>query len=68
LCTFDRRDGRIGVAGRQPEEFCARHPAADVKISTSPVDFAPIKQLRMMRFKDEKWDLFGDAISGDLSN
>jgi len=39
-----------------------------VKISTSPADFAPIKQLRMMRFKDEKWDLFGDVISGDLSN
>ncbi|HLX16323.1 MAG TPA: ABC transporter substrate-binding protein [Bradyrhizobium sp.] len=39
-----------------------------VEISTSPADFAPIKQLRMMRFKDEKWDLFGDVISGDLSN
>jgi branched-chain amino acid transport system substrate-binding protein len=24
--------------------------------------------LQMMRFKGEKWDLFGDIISGDLSN
>jgi branched-chain amino acid transport system substrate-binding protein len=39
-----------------------------IKINTSPTDFAPINQLKMMRFKGEKWDLFGDIISGDLSN
>jgi branched-chain amino acid transport system substrate-binding protein len=39
-----------------------------IKINTSPKDFAPISQLKMMRFKGEKWDLFGDIISGDLSN
>src|SRR6201997_1013256 len=37
-----------------------------VKINTSPTDFAPIEQLQMMRFKGEKWDLFGDIISGDV--
>src|SRR5581483_10727917 len=39
-----------------------------IKINTSPTDFAPIKQLQMMRFKGEKWDLFGDILSGELSN
>jgi branched-chain amino acid transport system substrate-binding protein len=39
-----------------------------IKINTSPTDFAPIEQLQMMRFKGEKWDLFGDIISGELSN
>jgi branched-chain amino acid transport system substrate-binding protein len=39
-----------------------------VSINTSPTDFAPIKQLQMMRFKGEKWELFGDAISGEVSN
>jgi branched-chain amino acid transport system substrate-binding protein len=39
-----------------------------VKINTSATDFAPIEQLQMMRFKDEKWELFGDIISGELSN
>ncbi|HLJ00042.1 MAG TPA: ABC transporter substrate-binding protein [Bradyrhizobium sp.] len=39
-----------------------------VTINTSPTDFAPIKQLQMMRFKGEKWELFGDIISGELSN
>jgi len=39
-----------------------------IKINTSPTDFAPIEQLQMMRFKGEKWDLFGNIISGDLGN
>jgi len=39
-----------------------------VTINTSPTDFAPIDQLQMMRFKGEKWELFGDIISGELSN
>jgi branched-chain amino acid transport system substrate-binding protein len=39
-----------------------------VKINTSATDFAPIAQLQMMRFKGEKWDLFGPIISGELSN
>jgi branched-chain amino acid transport system substrate-binding protein len=39
-----------------------------VKINTSATDFAPIEQLKMQRFKGEKWDLFGDIISGELGN
>ena len=39
-----------------------------IKINTSATNFDPIEQLRMMRFKGEKWDLFGDIINGDFSN
>jgi branched-chain amino acid transport system substrate-binding protein len=39
-----------------------------VTINTSATDFAPIKQLQMMRFKGEKWELFGDIITDDFSN
>jgi len=39
-----------------------------VTINTSATDFAPIEQLQMQRFKGEKWELFGDIISGELSN
>ncbi|MGE5157419.1 MAG: ABC transporter substrate-binding protein [Gemmatimonas sp.] len=38
-----------------------------IKINTSPTDFAPIKQLQMMRFKGDKWELFGDIMSGQLN-
>jgi branched-chain amino acid transport system substrate-binding protein len=37
-----------------------------VKINTSPTDFYPIEQLQMMRFKGEKYELFGPIIGGEL--
>jgi len=37
-----------------------------IKINTSPTDFAPISQLQLMRFKGERWNLFGDIISADV--
>ena len=37
-----------------------------IKINTSPTDFAPISQLQLMKFKGEKWELFGDIISADV--
>lgn len=37
-----------------------------ISINTSPTDFAPISQLQLMRFKGEKWELFGDIISADV--
>jgi branched-chain amino acid transport system substrate-binding protein len=37
-----------------------------IKVNTSATDFAPISQLQLMKFKGEKWDLFGDIISGDV--
>jgi len=36
-----------------------------IKINTGPNDFAPISQLQLMKFKGEKWELFGDIISAD---
>ena len=37
-----------------------------ITINTGPADFAPISQLQLMRFKGEKWELFGDIVSGDV--
>ena len=36
-----------------------------IKVSTSPTDFGPIEQLKMMQFKGGKWELFGDTISAE---
>ena len=38
-----------------------------IKITTSPTDFAPIEQLKMMQFKGGRWDLFGDIISAETN-
>ncbi len=37
-----------------------------IKINTGPADFAPIKQLQMMRLKGDKWELFGPIMNGEL--
>jgi branched-chain amino acid transport system substrate-binding protein len=37
-----------------------------IKINTSPTDFAPISSLQLMKFKGEKWELFGDVINADV--
>ena len=36
-----------------------------IKVNTGPADFAPIEQLKMMRFKNGQWELFGDIISAE---
>ena len=44
-------------------------PAACCRASRSTpraTDFAPISQLQLMKFKGEKWELFGDIISADV--
>ena len=37
-----------------------------IKVQTSATDFAPLSQLQLEKFKGEKWDLFGEIISGDV--
>jgi branched-chain amino acid transport system substrate-binding protein len=38
-----------------------------IKINTSPTDFAPISSLQLMKFKGERWNLFGDVINADVA-
>jgi branched-chain amino acid transport system substrate-binding protein len=37
-----------------------------ITINTSPIDFAPIKQVRLRRFKGETWELFGPLLSSEI--
>jgi ABC-type branched-subunit amino acid transport system substrate-binding protein len=37
-----------------------------VQINTSATDFAPISQLQLMKFKGDRWQLFGDVVNGDV--
>jgi branched-chain amino acid transport system substrate-binding protein len=39
-----------------------------ITINTGPEDFAPIKQLQMMRFTGSRWELFGPIISGEVTS
>jgi branched-chain amino acid transport system substrate-binding protein len=37
-----------------------------IKVNTSPIDFAPLSQLQLVRFKGNTWERFGDILSGDV--
>jgi hypothetical protein len=38
-----------------------------IVLSTSTTDFAPIKQMQLMKFDGTTWQLFGEVISGSGS-
>ena len=37
-----------------------------ITINTGPTDFAPIKQVQMARFNGERWELFGQILTGAI--
>jgi branched-chain amino acid transport system substrate-binding protein len=67
MCGDDLTRANVMKQAASLKDFAPDTLLPGVTISTSPTDFAPISQLQMMRFKGEKWDLFGDIISGDVT-
>jgi branched-chain amino acid transport system substrate-binding protein len=68
MCGDDLTRENVMKQAASLKDFAPDTLLPGVKINTGPTDFAPIEQLQMERFKGEKWDLFGDVISGELSN
>jgi branched-chain amino acid transport system substrate-binding protein len=68
MCGDDLTRANIMKQAASLKDFEPDTLLPGIKINTSPTDFAPIKQLQMMRFKGEKWDLFGPIITDDLGN
>jgi branched-chain amino acid transport system substrate-binding protein len=68
MCGDDLTRANIMKQAASLKDFTADTLLPGVKINTSATDFAPIEQLQMMRFKGEKWDMFGDVISGELGH
>jgi len=65
MCGDDLTRANIMKQAANLKDFTADTLLPGVKINTSATDFAPIEQLQMMRFKGEKWEMFGDVISGE---
>jgi branched-chain amino acid transport system substrate-binding protein len=68
MCGDDLTRANVMKQAASLKDFAPDTLLPGVKITTSTTDFAPIEQLQMQRFKGEKWELFGDIISGELSN
>jgi ABC-type branched-subunit amino acid transport system substrate-binding protein len=48
------------------KDFRTTNLLPGIKINTSPIDFAPIKQVQLRRFKGEQWELFGPMLSSEI--
>ena len=68
MCGDDLTRANVMKQAASLKDFAPDTMLPGVKMNTSATDFAPIEQLQMMRFKGEKWELFGDVISDELSN
>ncbi|MEI9926023.1 MAG: ABC transporter substrate-binding protein [Bradyrhizobium sp.] len=65
-CGDDLTRANIMKQAASLKDFRTEVLLPGIKINTSPTDFAPISQLQLMKFKGEKWELFGDIISADV--
>jgi len=68
MCGDDLTRANVMKQAANLKDFVPDTLLPGIKINTSATDFAPIGQLQMMRFRGEKWELFGDTISGELGN
>jgi ABC-type branched-subunit amino acid transport system substrate-binding protein len=64
-CGNDLTRDNVMKQAANLKEFASDTLIPGIKINTSPMDYAPIEQLQMMRFKNGKWDMFGDVINGE---
>jgi branched-chain amino acid transport system substrate-binding protein len=68
MCGDDLTRANIMKQAANLKDFTPDTLLPGVRVNTSATDFAPIEQLQMMRFKGEKWEMFGDVITGELSH
>jgi ABC-type branched-subunit amino acid transport system substrate-binding protein len=48
------------------KDFRTTNLLPGITINTSPIDFAPIKQVQLRRFTGETWELFGPVLSSEI--
>ncbi|WP_426437670.1 ABC transporter substrate-binding protein [Bradyrhizobium genosp. P] len=68
MCGDDLTRANVMKQATNLQAFAPDTLLPGITINTSATDFAPIKQLQLMRFKGEKWELFGDIISANLGH
>ena len=64
-CGDDLTRANVMKQAANLKDFAPATVIPGVKVNTSPTDFAPIEQLKMMRFTNGRWELFGDIISAE---
>jgi len=47
------------------KDFRTTNLLPGITMNTSSTDFAPIKQMRLRRFKGDRWELFGPILGSE---
>ena len=68
MCGDDLTRANVMKQAASLKDFSPDTLLPGVTINTSATDFAPIERLRMQRFNGEKWEPFGEIISGELQD
>ncbi|MHC2433581.1 ABC transporter substrate-binding protein [Bradyrhizobium sp. USDA 4451] len=66
-CGDDLTRANVMKQAANLKQFAQGGLLPGVTLSTGPADFQPIEQLQLMQFKGERWQLFGDVISGEIA-
>ena len=64
-CGDDLTRANIMKQAASIKQFVPDTLIPGIHVKTSAADFAPIEQLKMMKFTNGKWDLFGDVLSAE---
>ncbi|KAA0075010.1 ABC transporter substrate-binding protein [Tardiphaga sp. P9-11] len=67
MCGDDLTRANLMKQAASLKDFTPDTLLPGITISTSATDFAPISQLQMQRFTGNKWERFGEIISGDVA-
>ena len=67
MCGDDLTRANVMKQAASLKDFAPDTLLPGITINTSATDFAPISQLQMMRFKGDKWELFGEIIGADAT-
>ncbi|MDA9436779.1 ABC transporter substrate-binding protein [Bradyrhizobium sp. CCBAU 51627] len=67
MCGDDLTRANVMKQAASLKDFAPDTLLPGITINTGPSDFAPISQLQMQRFKGEKWEQFGEILSGDVA-
>lgn len=64
-CGDDLTRANVMKQAASIDKFVPDTMLPGIHVKTSAADFAPIEQLKMMKFTNGKWDLFGDVLSAE---
>ncbi len=66
MCGDDLTRPNVMKQAASLKDFALDTLLPGIEINTGATDFAPIEQLKMMKFSNGKWDLFGEVLNAEI--